>query len=76
LNATITPISGKNPAPFYEKLLTPAEVGAAFRVDPKSVTRWAKRGILSSTRTLGGHRRFFEAEVLAMLRAGRQERTK
>jgi excisionase family DNA binding protein len=44
-------------------LLTPAEVAAAFRVDPKTVTRWAKSGKLSSIRTLGGHRRYLEAEV-------------
>jgi excisionase family DNA binding protein len=48
-------------------LLTPAEVAAAFRVDPKTVTRWAKAGKLSSVRTLGGHRRYLEAEVLEKL---------
>lgn len=48
-------------------LLTPAEVAAAFRVDPKTVTRWAKAGKLSSIRTLGGHRRYLETEVRAML---------
>jgi excisionase family DNA binding protein len=48
-------------------LLTPAEVAAAFRVDPKTVTRWAKAGKLSSIRTLGGHRRYLEAEVLEKL---------
>jgi excisionase family DNA binding protein len=48
-------------------LLTPAEVAAAFRVDPKTVTRWAKAGKLSSLRTLGGHRRYLEAEVLEKL---------
>ena len=39
-----------------ETLLTPAEVAAMFRVDPKTVTRWAKAGKLSAIRTLGGHR--------------------
>jgi len=48
-------------------LLTPAEVAAAFRVDPKTVTRWAKAGKLNSIRTLGGHRRFLATEVRAML---------
>ena len=48
-------------------LLTPAEVAAAFRVDPKTVTRWAKAGKLSSIRTLGGHRRYLESEIRAML---------
>ncbi|GAB3440510.1 BldC family transcriptional regulator [Phycicoccus sp. M110.8] len=50
-----------------EKLLTPAEVAALFRVDPKTVTRWAKAGKLNSIRTLGGHRRYREAEVRALL---------
>ncbi len=50
-----------------ETLLTPAEVAAMFRVDPKTVTRWAKAGKLSSIRTLGGHRRYRESEVKALL---------
>jgi excisionase family DNA binding protein len=50
-----------------ETLLTPAEVAALFRVDPKTVTRWAKAGKLSSIRTLGGHRRYRESEVMSLL---------
>jgi excisionase family DNA binding protein len=38
-----------------------------FRVDPKTVTRWAKSGKLTSIRTLGGHRRYRETEVRALL---------
>ena len=30
------------------RLLTPAEVAAMLRVDPKTVTRWARGGKLSS----------------------------
>lgn len=52
-----------------EHLLTPAEVAALFRVDPKTVTRWAKAGKLTSIRTLGGHRRYRAAEVHALLDA-------
>jgi excisionase family DNA binding protein len=55
-------------APAPEALLTPAEVAALFRVDPKTVTRWAKAGKLSSIRTLGGHRRYRETEVRQLLR--------
>src|SRR5664279_2869682 len=44
--------------PEAEPLLTPAEVASMFRVDPKTVTRWAKSGKLTSIRTLGGHRRY------------------
>lgn len=53
--------------PEVEALLTPAEVAGMFRVDPKTVTRWAKTGKLTSVRTLGGHRRYREAEVRALL---------
>jgi len=52
-----------------ERLLTPGEVAALFRVDPKTVTRWAKADKLSAIRTLGGHRRYREAEVRALLDA-------
>ena len=53
--------------PDADELLTPAEVAALFRVDPKTVTRWAKAGKLTSIRTLGGHRRYRAAEVRALL---------
>ncbi len=46
-----------------DRLLTPAEVAAILRVDPKTVTRWARGGKLSSIRTPGGHRRYSESEV-------------
>lgn len=50
-------------------LLTPAEVAAMLRVDPKTVTRWAAQGKLASIRTPGGHRRYSEAEVRGYLTA-------
>ncbi len=56
-----TPVDGT------DQLLTPAEVAAMFRVDPKTVTRWAKAGKLTSVRTLGGHRRYLHSEVKALL---------
>ncbi len=49
------------------RLLTPGEVAALFRVDPKTVTRWATAGRIGSIRTPGGHRRFREAEVNELL---------
>ena len=52
-----------------EVLLTPAEVAKLFRVDPKTVTRWAKAGKLTAIRTLGGHRRYRSSEVNALLQA-------
>jgi excisionase family DNA binding protein len=56
-----------SPTPDADVLLTPSEVAALFRVDPKTVTRWAKAGKISAIRTLGGHRRFREAEILELL---------
>ena len=53
------------------RLLTPGEVATLFRVDPKTVTRWAAAGRISSIRTPGGHRRFRESEVRALLEGGR-----
>lgn len=50
-----------------EVLLTPAEVASLFRVDPKTVTRWAKSGKLTAIRTLGGHRRYRQSEVQKLL---------
>jgi excisionase family DNA binding protein len=47
--------------------MTPAEVAALFRVDPKTVTRWADAGKLTAIRTLGGHRRYREDEVQNLL---------
>jgi excisionase family DNA binding protein len=38
-----------------------------LRVDPKTVTRWARGGKLSSIRTPGGHRRYSESEVRGFL---------
>ena len=59
--------------PESDLLLTPAEVAAMFRVDPKTVTRWAKAGKLSSIRTLGGHRRYRASEVRSLLEGAEQQ---
>jgi hypothetical protein len=57
-----------------DRLLTPGEVAAIMRVDPKTVTRWANARKklpngkpFTSVKTPGGHRRFRESEVRAML---------
>jgi excisionase family DNA binding protein len=55
----------QNPQP--EQLLTPSEVAAMFRVNPKTVTRWARAGKISAIRTLGGHRRFKASEIRKFL---------
>lgn len=48
------------------QLWTPAQVAQHFRVDPKTVTRWAQQGRLTTIRTVGGHRRYYESEVMAL----------
>ncbi|MDP9806572.1 excisionase family DNA binding protein [Trueperella bonasi] len=53
-------------------LMTPAEVAALFRVDPKTVARWADSGKLPSVRTLGGHRRFPRKDVLATIQQSQE----
>lgn len=51
-------------------LLTPGEVAALFRVDPKTVTRWGHAGKLVSVKTPGGHHRFRRSDVEALLGNG------
>lgn len=55
------------PGPEFENLLTPAEVAAMWRVDVKTVAKWVKAGKITAIRTPGNHRRFFAAEVNALL---------
>jgi excisionase family DNA binding protein len=59
--------SARASVPPKDRLLTPGEVAQLFRVDPKTVTRWAAAGRISSIRTPGGHRRFRETEERALL---------
>ena len=62
-------INTENPqAGLSERLLTPAEVAALFRVDVKTVGRWARKDPrITTIRTPGGHYRFRESEILAIL---------
>ena len=46
-----------------DELLTPGEVAKLFKVDPKTVTRWAHSGKLQSITTPGGHKRFRRSVV-------------
>lgn len=58
-------MTARVPEPDY--LLTPAEVAALFRVDPKTISRWAKAGKIPSMRTPGGHRRYQSSDVHSLL---------
>jgi excisionase family DNA binding protein len=50
-----------------DKLLRPGEVAETLGVDPKTVTRYANSGILKCVRLPGGHRRFRQSDVLALM---------
>lgn len=50
-----------------DRLLTPGEVARLFRVDAKTVTRWAAKGRLPSIKTPGGHARFRASDVAEAL---------
>ena len=56
-----------------ERLMTPGEVADLFRVSPKTVARWASAGKITAVRTLGGHRRYPEAEAQALLEEATNE---
>lgn len=72
---SVTPGTSVGPTAIApDSLLTPSEVATMFRVDPKTVTRWAKAGKISAIRTLGGHRRFHESEVRQLLRGVPEQR--
>jgi excisionase family DNA binding protein len=50
-----------------EQLLTSKEVAALFRVDNRTVNVWVRKGKLTAIRTPGGHLRYRESEVQALL---------
>ena len=50
-----------------DKLLTVNQVAKLLNVWPETVRRWDNTGQLSSVRTPGGHRRYRESQVLALL---------
>lgn len=58
--------------PAFEPLLTTAKAAALIGVDPKTLARWDKAGKLGQiARTPGGHRRYRESQLLALLGAAR-----
>jgi len=56
-------------AELFDPLLTSNQVAAIFRVDPKTVTRWAQTGRLRGIRTPGGRHRFRESAVRELFTA-------
>jgi excisionase family DNA binding protein len=55
--------------------LSTGEVAGLLYVSPKTVSRWAKEGKLPFMKTLGGHRRYPEAEIRKLATALHQEPT-
>jgi excisionase family DNA binding protein len=50
-----------------KELMTPSEVAKVLRVDAKTVTRWAERGLVRSIKTPGGHNRFYRTDIDAIV---------
>jgi excisionase family DNA binding protein len=48
---------------YPDDVMTPGQVAELFKVDAKTVTRWATAGKLVSFKTPGGHRRFWKKDV-------------
>ena len=57
----------RQPKPSEPKHLTASQAAALLQVSPKTVSRWAKEGKLPFVRTLGGHRRYPDSEIRALV---------
>ena len=55
------------PTPTEPRYLRTAQVADLLHVSPKTVSRWAQEGRLPYLRTLGGHRRYPDAEIRALV---------
>jgi excisionase family DNA binding protein len=55
------------PQPTEPRYLRTAQVAELLHVSPKTVSRWAQEGRLPYLRTLGGHRRYPDREIRALL---------
>jgi excisionase family DNA binding protein len=55
------------PTPVEPTYLRTAQVAELLHVSPKTVSRWAQEGRLPYLRTLGGHRRYPDREIRALL---------
>lgn len=51
----------------FQQMMTPGEVANLLRVDPKTVSRWARTGKIRAFHTPGGHHRFREEDVRALI---------
>lgn len=49
-----------------ERWLWPHEVAELLSVHPKTINMWSRQGRLPHIRTIGGHRKYPESEILAL----------
>jgi excisionase family DNA binding protein len=56
------------PTSHLPDILRPSDVARLFRVDTKTITRWADTGKLTSFRTPGGERRYYRDEILSHIK--------
>lgn len=52
-----------------ERIYTPAEVAKLLDVNAKTITRWERSGKLRGFKTIGGHRRYYQSQIDALLRS-------
>lgn len=64
---------GPGSVPFVKKLVTPKQVAQAIGVSESSLKRWCDRGVLTTVRTAGGHRRLPLDDVFQFLRQSGQQ---
>src|SRR4029450_1660692 len=57
----------RQPKPSEPKHLTASQAASLREFSPKTVSRWAKEGKLPFVRTLGGHRRYPDSEIRALV---------
>ena len=55
------------PQPTEPSYLRTAQVAELLQLSPKTISRWAQEGRLPFFRTLGGHRRYPDADIRALL---------
>jgi MerR-like DNA binding protein len=49
----------------FEVLMKPADAAAILAINPRTLTNWANIGKVRTTRTGGGHRRYYASSIRA-----------
>lgn len=55
------------PENTVDRWLMPATAAGLVGVDPRTLANWARARKLNTQRTLGGHRRYRESEIRALI---------